>query len=71
MSHAANMYLTVLITSGCHLSKILNKRKTTAYARSLVEEGLRICAKNIGLDYERDVLFNESDLKAGLTKKEE
>ena len=54
-----------------YLSKILNKRKTTAYTRSLVEEGLRICAKNIGLDYERDVLSNESDLEAGLTKKEE
>lgn len=54
-----------------YLSKILNKRKTTAHTRSLVEEGLRKCAIGVGLDYEKDVLINESDLEAGLTKKEE
>ena len=54
-----------------YLSKILNKRKTTAHTRSLVEEGLRKCAIGVGLDYEKDVLVNESDLEAGLTKKEE
>ena len=54
-----------------YLSKSLNKRKTTAYTRSLVEEGLRKCAIGVGLDYEKDVLTNESDLEDGLTKKEE
>lgn len=50
-----------------YLSKILNKKRTTEYTRSLVEEALRSQAKRLGFNYDEDVLATESDFSRGLT----